>query len=87
MRITNNMMMNQSLRDMNANLTRLDRVQRDISTGKRIHRPSDDPTSMARAQVLRNSIAQNTQYKKNADNAESFLKMTDSTLSQAGDAL
>jgi flagellar hook-associated protein 3 FlgL len=87
MRITNNMMMNQSLRDMNANLTKLDRTQRDISTGKRIHRPSDDPTALARAQVLRTSIAQNAQFKKNAENAESFLKMTDSTLGQAGDAL
>lgn len=87
MRITNNMMMNQSLRDMNTNLNRLDKVQRDISTGKRIHRPSDDPTAMARATVLRNSLAQNTQYKKNADNAESFLKMTDSTLGSVGDAM
>jgi flagellar hook-associated protein 3 FlgL len=87
MRISNNMMMNQSLRDMNTNLSKLDRTQRDISTGKRIHRPSDDPTSMARAQVLRNSIAQNAQFAKNADSAKSHLEMTDSTLSQVGDAL
>lgn len=87
MRISNNMMINQSLRDLNANLVRMDKNQRDISTGKRIHRPSDDPTSLARAMVLRNSLAQNTQYNKNAAVAESQLKMTDSTLGQMGDAL
>lgn len=87
MRISNNMMVNQSLRDLNANLVRMDKNQRDISTGKRIHRPSDDPTSMARAMVLRNSLAQNEQYNKNAAVAESQLKMTDTTLGQMGDAL
>lgn len=87
MRISNNMMVNQSLRDLNANLVRMDKNQRDISTGKRIHRPSDDPTSMARAMVLRNSLAQNEQYNKNAAVAESQLKMTDTTLGQVGDAL
>jgi flagellar hook-associated protein 3 FlgL len=87
MRISNNMMVNQSLRDLNANLVRMDKNQRDISTGKRIHRPSDDPTSMARAMVLRNSLAQNEQYNKNAAVAESQLKMTDTALGQVGDAL
>lgn len=87
MRISNNMMINQSLRDLNANLVRMDKNQRDISTGKRIHRPSDDPTSLARAMVLRNSLAQNEQYNKNAAVAESQLKMTDTTLGQMGDAL
>ena len=87
MRISNNMMVNQALRDLNANLVRMDKNQRDIATGKRIHRPSDDPTSLARAMVLRNSLAQNEQYNKNASVAESQLKITDTTLSQVGDAL
>jgi flagellar hook-associated protein 3 FlgL len=87
MRISNNMMVNQALRDINSNLVRMDKNQRDISTGKRIHRPSDDPTSMARALVLRNSLAQNDQFEKNAAVAQSQLSVTDTTLSQVGDAL
>ena len=87
MRITNNMMIDRSLRDINANLNRLDKTQRDISTGKRIHRPSDDPTAMARALVLRNNLAQNEQYKKNVEYAEGHLAVTDSTLGQVTDAL
>lgn len=87
MRISNNMMVNQALRDINANLGRMDKNQRDISTGKRIHRPSDDPTSLARAMVLRNGLAQNDQFQKNADVAKSQLQITDTTLGQVGDAL
>lgn len=80
MRITNNMMVNRSLIDINANLGRVDRVQRDISTGKRIHRPSDDPTANARAMVLRNNMAQNEQYRKNIADANNFMAVTDTAL-------
>lgn len=80
MRITNNMMVNRSLADINANLARVDRVQRDISTGKRIHRPSDDPTANARAMVLRNNMAQNDQYRKNIAEASNFMAVTDTAL-------
>lgn len=80
MRVTNNMMLERSLRDINANIERLDRVQRDISTGKRIHRPSDDPTAMARVLVLRNNMALNTQYQRNIEAAHNQLSVSDTTL-------
>lgn len=82
MRITNNMIVDRSLMNINTNLGRLDRVQRDISTGKRIHRPSDDPTSMARALVLRQNMAQNEQYGQNIQAAQQFLSLTDSTIGE-----
>ena len=44
MRISNNTMINRSLRDINANKVRVANAERDISTGVRIHRGSDDPT-------------------------------------------
>lgn len=82
MRITNNMMVDRSLSNINANLNRLDKVQRDISTGKRIHRPSDDPTANARAMVLRTNMAQNEQYAKNIQAVDNFLSVTDSAIGQ-----
>jgi flagellar hook-associated protein 3 FlgL len=87
MRITNNMMINRSLSDINANLVRVDRVQRDISTGKRIHRPSDDPTANARAMVLRTNMAQNEQYSKNIAEANNFMAVTDTALGSITDTV
>lgn len=87
MRVTNNMMINRSLRDLNVNLSRMDTLQRDISSGKRIHRPSDDPTAMARVFVLKNNMALNEQYTRNIDAATNTLSITDTTLNSVGNAV
>lgn len=81
MRISNNMMISQSLVDLNNNQIRIDQTQQDISTGVRIHLPQDDPTANARAMVLKDNLNQNAQYQKNIDNAKNFLSVTDSTMS------
>ncbi|MBP8820353.1 MAG: flagellar hook-associated protein FlgL, partial [Syntrophomonadaceae bacterium] len=43
MRITNFMLVNDLRRNLNSNLERMDEFQRQLSTGRKINKPSDDP--------------------------------------------
>lgn len=87
MRISNNTMIERAMRDINANKARVANVQRDITTGVRIHRGSDDPTTAARAAALRQQRAVNATYAENVDRATDFLMNTDAALTKLNDAL
>ncbi|MBR5377004.1 MAG: flagellar biosynthesis protein FlgL, partial [Lachnospiraceae bacterium] len=62
MRITNKMMNYDTLSNMNANKTTLDRLNSQMSTEKKIARLSDDPVVGVRALRLRGSLSEVTQY-------------------------
>ncbi len=87
MRITNNMLVNNMMYNMGNNLERLDRIQQMLSTGKKIATPSDDPIVASRALKMRTDVAEIQQYKKNVDDAGSWLEISESTLSNMGDLL
>lgn len=87
MRITNNMLVNNMMYNMGNNLERLDRVQRQLSTGKKIGAPSDDPIVASRALKMRTDVAEIEQYQKNVDDANSWMEITESTLTNMGDIL
>lgn len=87
MRIGNNTMVERTLRDLTANKLRLAATQRDISTGKRIHRGADDPTSAARAHVLRQKLATNDTYAQNVKASTDFLKSTEEAMNQLHDVM
>lgn len=87
MRITNNIMIDRSLRDINANRERMARTQLDISSGITIRRPSDDPSGANRTMVLRNSLDHNEQYRRNMDAAQNFLEVTEASLDNVTSSL
>ncbi|HEC29050.1 MAG TPA: flagellar hook-associated protein 3 [Gammaproteobacteria bacterium] len=60
---------------------RLSEVQQQISTGKRIETPSDDPSGAARIVGINQFISINAQYKRNADTAQARIGAEDVTLS------
>jgi flagellar hook-associated protein 3 FlgL len=55
-------------------------VETQLSTGKRVNQPSDDPSSAAMIQQLQNTLDQGTAYSSNVDAAQSQLGETDATL-------
>jgi flagellar hook-associated protein 3 FlgL len=73
--------------NLSNNLGRLDKLQQQMSTGKKIQTPSDDPIVASRALKFRTDVAQIDQYQKNVDDASSWMEMTDSALSSIGDVL
>lgn len=87
MRISNNMIFERTLRDINANRKALADVQRDITTGKRLHRGSDDPAAVAQIQLLLRQASETSSYLDNAGAARDFLRDTDAALSNHQDIL
>lgn len=87
LRVTQTMMNTQLLRNISNNLGRMNNLQNQMSTGRRINTPSDDPVGLTFSMRYRSEIAANDQYVKNADSAASLLDYTDMTLGQAGDIL
>src|SRR5690554_3639497 len=86
-RVTQSMMNSQLLRNLNLNTNRMNVMQDQIATGKRINKPSDDPVGISYAMRYRSELASNEQYQGNVDSAISWLENTDTTLGQVGDAL
>ena len=48
MRVTNSMMINNLMRNLNKNLGRMDHLQQKMASGKQFIRPSDDPIGVSR---------------------------------------
>jgi len=87
MRVTSSMLINNFLRNLNNNLSRLERTQNRLSTGKRISRPSDDPAGLAYSMGLRANLAALERYQKNVDTAKTWLEAIDSALDSATNIL
>lgn len=82
MRITTKMMQNTSLRNLNINKSLQEKLTNQMSTGKKITRPSDDPVIAIRSLKLNSSLDKIDQYyEKNASDADSWLDLTQSALS------
>lgn len=87
MRITNNMVISNMLRNIGNNMQRESKYFNQLSTGKKIAVPSDDPVVAARALKLRTDVAKIEQYKKNISDAQSWLSATDEALASMGKVL
>lgn len=87
MRITNNMLIGNMVNYIGNNLTRMDKYQGQLATGKKIRVPSDDPVVAARALKLRTDVAEIDQYKKNVKDATSWLDMTEDALSKMNEVM
>ncbi len=62
MRVTNQMMINSSIANIQANKSQINTMDTQLSTQKKINKPSDDPIIAIRALRLRSSLDQVTQY-------------------------
>lgn len=88
MRITNKIMQNNSLYNINNNKVLQDKLSTQMSTQKVLTRPSDDPVVAIRALRLRSNVSELTQYyKKNAPDAQSWIEVTGKGLSTVTDVL
>lgn len=82
MRITNRIMQRNNLSNINTNKMYQDRLSTQMSSQKKINRPSDDPVVAIRALRLRSNVTEITQYySKNIPDAESWLKVTEDAIS------
>lgn len=83
MRITNQMMINNNMANVQINKYQLSKLDTQLSTEKKISKPSEDPIIAIRALRLRSSLDQVTQYlDKNIPDASSWLKTTEGSLDE-----
>jgi flagellar hook-associated protein 3 FlgL len=87
MRVTNGMLVTNMMKYMSNNMGRLERLQTQLATGKRVRLPSDDPVATSTALKIRTDLAQNERYTQNAESAISWLNTTESALKDLGSVL
>jgi flagellar hook-associated protein 3 FlgL len=84
-RITSSMTTRSVLSDLNRIAAQQDLTRRQMSSGKAITKPSDDPYGAARAMSLRTDLAGVKQHQRNVDEAQSWMSATSTTLSSITD--
>lgn len=85
MRVTNNMIANNTVFNMQRSISRLLDLQVQLSTGRQINKPSDDPIGVQRDLNYRTELAKNAQYQNNNMQALTWMKNYDSSLSDLKD--
>ena len=88
MRITNKIMRNNSLYNLNQNKLLEDKLTNQMTNQSKIARPSDDPVVAIRALRLRSNVTHVTQYhEKNAADADHWLTVTADALTTIDEIL
>lgn len=87
MRITNRMMTSSFLNDMQRNLNKMNKIQNQLTSGKEVRRPSDNPFIVARSMQLNGDISANEQYNSNIKDTINWLDATDTALGQLTDTM
>lgn len=80
MRVSTNTMYDQGVQSMLKQQEALFKLQQQISVGKRIVTPSDDPVAAARAHEVSQAASINSQYAENRDKAKASLGLVESNL-------
>lgn len=87
MRITNSMMRTNSLWSINRNEELMNMYETQLSTGKKIQKPSDNPIVAVRALKFRTNVKEIKQYKTNSEDAVSWLNVTEQAMKNSIDML
>lgn len=87
LRITQGLLVDRTLSNLNSQLRRIAILQERLSTGFRVNRPSDDPIDARRAINIRTLIGQNEQFLSNIRDASPVLNETASQLQQSVEIL
>lgn len=87
MRITQTMLSNNMLRNLNSSYLKMGKLQEQLSSGSKLTKPSDDPVASVKGMGYRTTLAKNEQYTRNMNEVNSWLDTTDSTLSEVNKAL
>ncbi len=80
MRITNSIISNNMLLNLNRNMTKLNKLENQLATGKKIQFPSDNPIIAGKGLKLRTNLYENEQYQKNISDATAWMNMTEKAI-------
>jgi len=86
-RVTNGVMVDNYMRNLNNNLKRLNIFNQQLSTGKKFQNPSQNPVGVTNSLNMKNVINANEQYLENTEQAKSWLSNTEIILKSQGDII
>jgi flagellar hook-associated protein 3 FlgL len=87
MRVTQGMLAANSLKQISNSYNKLETLQNQLSTGKKITRPSDDPVVATKGMAYRSNLSEVNQYKRNLTEAQSWFDSSESGLEQVNSIL
>ncbi|SFJ26778.1 flagellar hook-associated protein 3 FlgL [Paenibacillus sp. UNC496MF] len=87
MRVTQNMTSSRLIQNLNTNMRKMAIQQDQISTGRKINKPSDDPVGLTYGLRYRSDLTANTQYQDNISSSLSWLDFYDTQMDQATQVL
>ncbi|MDE4085008.1 flagellar hook-associated protein FlgL [Planococcus maritimus] len=80
MRVTQQMMHQNSVNHMQQNLGRFEKTNLQASSGKLLHKPSDDPQAVAKSMSLKTVMSANDQFERNIGDASLWLDENDRSI-------
>src|SRR5699024_5917457 len=87
MRVTQGMISNSMLNNLSKSYGKLDKYLDQLSTGRKINRPSDDPFIAMKGMGYRTEVKQIEQFKRNTNEVHNWMDNSDDALSNATSAL
>lgn len=87
MRITQSMLAGNSLRHISNGYEKMQKYQDQISTGKKITKPSDDPVVAMKGMYYRSGVTEVEQYQRNLSEAYVWMDNSEAGIEQANDGL
>ena len=83
MRVTDSYRVRTVIGNLNMSRERMNVLQEQLATAKRINRPSDDPIGATRSMRLRSTLESNQQYDTNIEDALGYLSATEAALNDS----
>ncbi|MEQ8289379.1 MAG: flagellar hook-associated protein FlgL [Gammaproteobacteria bacterium] len=87
MRVSTNFYVQRGLNNILDQQYKLAEVQEQIASGKRLNRPSDDPTGATQVLRLEQAMSTTDQFQRNSDYARNRLTLEEATLKNVQDSL
>ena len=87
MRITNNVMIGNMMQNLQKNMKNLDKLNQQLSSGKQFRFPSEAPIQASRSMDFNSQLNNVDQYKKNVNQANSWMQTTESALTDGNEVL
>lgn len=87
MRVTQSMLSNNMLRNLTTSYSKMGKLNEQLTTGKKVNKPSDDPVVAMRGLSYRMQVDKVAQYQRNIGEVNNWLDSTDDALDKVGQAL
>src|SRR5690625_5197385 len=87
MRVTHGMISNSMLRNLNSSYSKMNTYLEQLSTGKKINLPSEDPVIAMKGINFRREVAEVEQFKRNTNEVHNWMDSSDASLDKATQAL